>query len=197
MLDVSPNKYGHGAAALPAGTRVMTDIAAVLGGSLLVVLCAQIRIPLPFTPVPITGQTFAVLLLPALLGGWRGPAAVAAYLLQGALGLPFFAGGTAGWATLAGPTGGYLVGFLAAAVLIPLILGRGAAAPARIVVALLAGNLAIYLFGVPWLDRFVDGGLAIAINLGLTPFLIGDAIKLLAAAAVAVVAGSAGGNPER
>lgn len=188
MLDVSPTKYGHGAAALPAGTRVIADIATVLAGSLLVVLCAQIRIPLPFTPVPITGQTFAVLLLPALLGGWRGPAAVAAYLLQGALGLPFFAGGTAGWATLAGPTGGYLVGFLAAAVVIPLILGRGGADPARIVLALLAGNAAIYLFGVPWLDRFVDGGLVTAIGLGLTPFLIGDAVKLLAAAAVAVVA---------
>jgi biotin transport system substrate-specific component len=168
----------------------MADIAAVLGGSLLLALCAQIRVPLPFTPVPITGQTFAVLLLPVLLGGWRGPAAVAAYLVQGALGLPFFASG-AGWAALAGPAGGYLVGFLAASVVIPLVVGRGAAGPARIVVALLAGNMAIYLFGVPRLDRFVDGGLIAAINLGMTPFLIGDAIKLLAAAAVAVAAGSA------
>lgn len=191
MLDVSPAKYGHGAATLPVGTRALADIAAVLGGSLLVVLCTQIRIPLPFTPVPITGQTFAVLLLPALLGGWRGPAAVAAYLLQGAFGLPFFSGGNAGWVALAGPTGGYLVGFLAAAVVIPLILGRGAAGPARIIVAMLAGNVAIYLFGVPWLDRFVDGGLLAAVGLGMTPFLVGDAIKLLAAAAVAVAAGGA------
>ena len=91
---------------------------------------------------------------------------------------------------LAGPTGGYLVGFFAAAALIPLILGRGAASPARIVAALLAGNVAIYLFGVPWLDRFVDGQLVTAIELGLTPFLIGDAIKLLAASALAVAAGS-------
>ena len=179
MLDVSPTKYGHGAATLPAGTRVMADIAAVLGGSLLVALCAQIRIPLP------------------LLGGWRGPAAVAAYLLQGAFGLPFFAGGAAGWATLAGPTGGYLVGFFAAAVLIPAILGRGADGPARIVAALVAGNVAIYLFGVPWLDRFVDGRLLTAVNLGLTPFLIGDAIKLLAAALVVVAAGSSRRLPQR
>ena len=197
MLDVSPTKYGHGAATLPAGTRVMTDIAAVLGGSLLVVLCTQIRIPLPFTPVPITGQTFAVLLLPALLGGWRGPAAVAAYLLQGAFGLPFFAGGGAGWATLAGPTGGYLVGFFAAAVLIPAIIGPGAAGPARVVAALVAGNVAVYLFGVPWLNRFVDGNLVTAIHLGLTPFLIGDAIKLLAAALVVVAAGSTRRLPQR
>ena len=188
MLDVSPTKYGHGAATLPAGSRIIADIAAVLAGSLLVVLCAQVRLPLPFTPVPITGQTFAVLLLPALLGGWRGPAAVAAYLLQGAFGLPFFAGGAAGWATLAGPTGGYLVGFLAASVVIPLVLGREAAGAGRIVAALLAGNVAIYLFGVPWLGRFVDGGLVNALTLGLTPFLVGDAIKLLAAAAVAVAA---------
>ena len=197
MLEVSPTKYGQGAAALPAGTRVIADIAAVLGGSLLIALCAQLRIPLPFTPVPITGQTFAVLLLPALLGGWRGPAAVAAYLLQGAFGLPFFAGGTGGWAMLAGPTGGYLVGFFAAAALIPVILGRGAAGPARIVAALLAGNVAIYVFGVPWLDRFVDGQLVTAIELGLTPFLIGDAIKLLAASALAVAAGSARRLPQR
>ena len=197
MLDVAPTKYGHGAAILPAGTRAIADIAAVLAGSLLVALCAQIRIPLPFTPVPITGQTFAVLLLPALLGGWRGPAAVAAYLLQGALGLPFFAGGVAGWAVLAGPTGGYLVGFLAAAVAIPLVLGPGGAAPGRIVAALLAGNAAIYLFGVPWLDRFVDGGLVTAISLGLTPFLIGDTVKLLAAAAVAVLAANARPTPQR
>jgi biotin transport system substrate-specific component len=197
MLDVSPTKYGHGAATLPAGTRAIADIAAVLAGSLLVALCAQIRIPLPFTPVPITGQTFAVLLLPALLGGWRGPAAVAAYLLQGALGLPFFAGGVAGWAILVGPTGGYLVGFLAAAAIIALVIGQGSAGPGRIVAALAAGNVAIYLFGVPWLDRFVDGGLITAINLGLTPFLIGDAIKLLAAAAVAVVAASARRTAQR
>ena len=197
MLEVSPIKYGHSAAALPTGTRVLADIAAVLGGSLLVVVCTQIRIPLPFTPVPITGQTFAVLLLPALLGGWRGPAAVAAYLLQGAFGLPFFSGGNAGWAALAGPTGGYLIGFLAAAAVIALILGRGGAGPARIVVAMLAGSVAIYLCGVPWLDRFVDGGLVTAIDLGLTPFLVGDAIKMLAAAAVAVAAGSARRTTER
>ena len=117
------------------------------------------------------------------------PAAVAAYLLQGAAGLPLFATGV-GWAALTGPAGGYLVGFLAAAVVIPLTLGRGAAGPARIVAARLAGNVAIYLFGVPWLDRFVHGNLIAAINLGMTPFLIVDAIKLRTAAAVSVAAGS-------
>ncbi len=194
MHHASTIKYGSKAQPAPLLTRALADVAAVLGGSLLIVLCAQIRIPLPFTPVPITGQTFAVLLLPALLGGWRGPAAVAAYLLQGGLGLPFFAGGAAGWAVLAGPSGGYLIGFLAAAAVIPAISGRGTPKVARLVVAMLAGNLVIYLFGIPWLDRFVDGGLPVALTLGMTPFLIGDAIKLLAALAVALVANGAGGR---
>ena len=159
----------------------MVEIASVVGGSLLLALCAQIRIPLPFTPVPITGQTFAVLLLPVMLGGWRGPAAVAVYLAQGALGLPFFAGGAAGLAALVGPTGGYLVGFLVAATVIAVLAERSGGNRARVALAMLAGNFVIYLCGVPWLARFVDGGLLAAITLGATPFLLGDAIKLLAA----------------
>ena len=175
----------------------MVEVAAVLGGSLVLALCAQIRIPLPFTPVPITGQTFAVLLLPVVLGGWRGPAAVAAYLAQGALGLPFFAGGAAGVAALAGPTGGYLVGFLVAAVVIAVLAGPGGGSRARAALAMLAGNVAIYLCGVPWLARFVDGGLVAAVALGMTPFLIGDAIKLIAALALVPPAGSAERGTER
>jgi len=175
----------------------MVEIAAVLGGSLLLALCAQIRIPLPFTPVPITGQTFAVLLLPVMLGGWRGPAAVAVYLAQGALGLPFFAGGAGGVAALAGPTGGYLFGFLVAAVVIAVLAGHRGGGRARIALAMVAGNVVIYLCGVPWLARFVDGGLAAAIALGMTPFLIGDAIKLIAALIVAPANGRAERGSER
>lgn len=176
--------------ASPAG-HALVEIAAVAGGSLLIALCAQISIPLPFTPVPITGQTFAVLLLPVMLGGWRGPAAVALYLAQGLLGLPFFALGSAGVAVLAGPTGGYLVGFVLAAVVIALLTGSGGNR-VRIALALVAGNLAIYLCGVPWLAGFVDGGLVAALALGMTPFLIGDAIKLLAALMIAQGSAAAG-----
>ena len=175
----------------------MVEIAAVLGGSLLLALCAQIRIPLPFTPVPITGQTFAVLLLPVILGGWRGPAAVAIYLLQGALGLPFFAGGAAGVAALVGPTGGYLFGFLAASVMLAILVGHRRGGRVRIALAMVAGNFVIYLCGVPWLARFVDGGLATAIALGMTPFLIGDAMKLIAALIVAPVNGREEHGSER
>lgn len=187
-------------ASVPAASpvsRALVEIAAVAGGSLLIALCAQIRIPLPFTPVPITGQTFAVLLLPVMLGGWRGPAAVALYLVQGLLGLPFFAGATAGAAVLAGPSGGYLVGFLLAAVVIALLAGRGGGSLARTAPALVAGNLVIYLCGVPWLARFVDGGLGAALTLGMTPFLIGDAIKLLAALMLAQGIAAAGRAAER
>ena len=197
MLDAPPIRYAQSAPAASPVSRGMVEVAAVLGGSLLLALCAQIRIPLPFTPVPITGQTFAVLLLPVVLGGWRGPAAVAAYLAQGALGLPFFAGGAAGVAALAGPTGGYLVGFLVAAVVIAVLAGPGGGSRARAALAMLAGNVAIYLCGVPWLARFVDGGLVAAVALGMTPFLIGDAIKLIAALALVPPAGSAERGSER
>ena len=126
-----------------------------------------------------------MLLLPVLLPGWRGPAAVAAYLLQGLLGLPFFAGGAAGAAVLAGPSGGYLVGFLAAAILIAWLRWRlNGGQRWQVVLMMLAGNLVIYLFGVPWLAWFIDDGLAAALALGMTPFLIGDAMKLIAAAAL-------------
>ena len=178
-------------------SQALVEIAAVAGGSLLIALCAQIKIPLPFTPVPITGQTFAVLLLPVMLGGWRGPAAVALYLAQGLLGLPFFAGGSAGVAVLAGPTGGYLVGFVLAAVVIALLTGSGGGNRVRIALAMVAGNLAIYLCGVPWLAGFIDGGLVAALTLGMTPFLIGDAVKLLAALMVAQGSAAAGRAAER
>lgn len=181
MLDAPPVRFVEGAPAASPVSRGMVDVAAVFGGALLLALCAQVRIPLPFTPVPITGQTFAVLLLPVMLGGWRGPAAVAAYLAQGALGLPFFAGGAAGAAVLAGPTGGYLLGFLLAAVVIAVLAGHSRGSRVRLALAMVAGNLVIYLCGVPWLARFVEGGLGAAVMLGMTPFLVGDAIKLIAA----------------
>src|SRR3989344_4977730 len=93
----------------------------VAGGSLLVALCAQVALPLPFSPVPVTGQTFAVLLLGATLGARRSAAALLLYLVEGAAGLPVFApGGLPGVARLAGPTGGYLLAIPAAAFLVGL-----------------------------------------------------------------------------
>ncbi|MGD0749931.1 MAG: biotin transporter BioY [Anaerolineales bacterium] len=159
------------------------DILLVISGSLCVAGMAQIRITLPFTPVPITGQTFAVLLVGAALGARRGAASLLLYLIQGLLGLPFFAGGASGLAYFLGPTGGYLVGFVAAAGLVGLLAARGL--DRRIPTALLAflaGEVVIYLFGVAWLSIFL--GIPHAIAAGLLPFLLGDVIKLAAAGLV-------------
>ena len=165
---------------LPRLNRRVCDIMLIVGGSLLVAGMAQVRIPLPFTPVPITGQTFAVLLVGAVLGFRRGAASLLLYLSLGLVGLPFFAGGASGLAILVGPTGGYLVGFVMAAGLVGLLAARGLdrRVPSALL-AFLAGEVVIYLFGVAWLSVFL--GIPHAITAGLLPFVLGDVIKLFAA----------------
>ena len=142
---------------------------------------AQVKIPLPVTPVPLTGQTFAVLLVGAVLGSRRGAASLLLYLAQGAVGLPVFAGGASGLLYMSGPTGGYLVGFVGAVYLVGLLAARGLDRRFRSAwTVFLAGEVVIYLFGVAWLSVYL--GLQRAIVAGLLPFLMGDAIKLVAAA---------------
>lgn len=159
----------------------LVDSLLIIAGSLLVALFAQIRIPLPFTPVPITGQTFAVLLVGAALGANRGAASLVLYTLEGIAGLPVFTGGAAGLAQLAGPTGGYLIGFIAAAYVVGLLAERGLDRQWRTaLVPFLIGSLVIYAFGVLWLAVYL--GLPDAIAKGLLPFIIGDTIKLVLAA---------------
>lgn len=166
---------------LPRLDRRVRDILLVVVGSLLVTAMAQVRIPLPFTPVPLTGQTFAVLLVGAVLGSRRGTASLLFYLAQGAAGLPVFAGGASGLAYMAGPTGGYLAGFVAAAFLVGWLSERGLERRIRSALPVfLAGEAVIYLFGVPWLGVYI--GMERALAAGLLPFLVGDAIKLAAAA---------------
>ena len=162
---------------------ILFDIVAVLGGSLATGLAAQAAIHLPFTPVPITGQTFAVLLVAALLGSRRGAMSMILYLAEGAAGLPVFGGGAAGPAILAGPTGGYLIGFVPAAWAVGALAERGwdRRVPTTLV-AFLAGNALIYAFGLPWLALHVGWERTLA--LGFLPFAIGDALKLLLAAIV-------------
>lgn len=158
----------------------------VAGGSFLVALCAQISLPLPFSPVPVTGQTFAVLLLGATFGARRSAAALALYLAEGALGLPVFAPeGAPGLARLAGPTGGYLLAFPAAAFLAGWILERS---ERRVwwnwLVAVLAAEGVMFGSGVAWLHAVGLTGWSRAAQLGLLPFLPGELVKvaLLAAA---------------
>jgi biotin transport system substrate-specific component len=154
------------------------DAALVVGGSLFVALCARITIPLPFSPVPLTGQTLGVLLAGALLGSRRGGLSLLVYLAEGAAGLPVFAAGdTAGIARLAGPTGGYLVGFVVAAYVTGLLAERGWDRKAgNTLLAMLLGNTIIYACGLLRLAGFV--GLERTLTLGLFPFVPGDLLKL-------------------
>jgi biotin transport system substrate-specific component len=171
---------------LPNVSTILKDIFLILGGSWLVAIFAQIEIPLQ--PVPITGQTFAVLLVGAVLGSKRGAAAMIAYIAQGGMGLPFFAGGASGLSILTGATAGYLVGFIGAAYVIGLLAERGLERSVKTsVLPFLIGTIVIYIFGVAWLS-IVLNSVSQAIQFGLLPFLIGDAIKLILAAVVLPIA---------
>lgn len=153
------------------------EVVLLLGGSLLIALTAQLQILLPFSPVPVTGQTFAVLLLGALYGSRRGPATVVTYLTLGAIGLPVFAGGAAGLARFVGPTAGYLVGFVAAAFAVGSLSERGwDRRPWTTAASMIIGNVIIYATGILWLSRFV--GWEAVLNTGVLPFLSGDALKI-------------------
>ena len=168
------------------GAALAYDASLVIGGSLLVALAAQVSIRLPFSPVPVTGQTLAVLLIGALLGSRRGALSLATYLLGGLMGLPVFASGASGPLYVMGPTGGYLAGFIAAAYVIGRLAERGWDRQVMSVsLAMLAGNAIIYGFGLSWLSLYA-GKQAIAV--GLSPFVLGDVIKL-ALAAVALPSG--------
>lgn len=169
--------------AFRAETRAR-DILLIVGASLAIAAAAQVSIPLPFTPVPITGQTFAVCLAGLLLGSRRAAAAVLLYLAQGALGLPVFAGGAAGLARLTGVTAGYLVAMPFAAVFTGWLAERGwDASPARAFCAMLAGSLPILATGALWLGLYT-GDLGRALSLGLFPFIPGDVVKAALAAVV-------------
>lgn len=158
-------------------------IALVALFSLLTALAAQIVVPLPWTPVPLTGQTFAVLLTGALLGSRLGALTLAAYLLEGALGLPFFRAGAGGAAHLLGPTGGYLLAFPAAAFLTGLLAERGWDKRFLTAAAAMAlGSLVILAGGWMWLAILFKGA-GEAFRLGVAPFLLGDIIKIALAAA--------------
>lgn len=159
-------------------TRAAT-VVAVVGFALLTALAAQYVIPLPFTPVPITGQTLVVLLAGGVLGSRRGAASMLLYVALGAVGLPFFAQASGGWEVVTGATGGYIVGFIAAAWFVGFLAERRQdRAIATSIPAFLTGNAIIYLFGVTWLSYSLNMSAADALSAGLAPFVIGDAFKV-------------------
>ena len=149
-------------------------------------LCAQVRIPLPFTPVPVTLQVFAVLLTGAVLGLRAGVASQALYMGAGAIGLPVFTGAMSGLAYMAGPTGGYLLGFVLAPLCVAGVMGkiRGEVTPGRMAAAMAAGVAAIYVCGWAWLAFGIHFGPAKAFFQGVHPFVYFDLVKAAAAAAL-------------
>lgn len=171
------------AAVLPRSKVV--SIALVIGFALLTAGAAQLVIPLPYTPVPITGQTFVVLLAGVALGSNLGAASMALYVALGAIGLPFYAEGSSGIEVVRGATGGYLVGFVVAAwVMGRLAERRQDRAMATAIPLFLLGSVTIHLFGVPWLAHTLGVSGTEAIELGSVPFIVGDLVKVVVAGTV-------------
>lgn len=161
------------------------DVVLVVAFAALTGLAAQVVLPLPFTPVPITGQTFAVLLGGAALGWRRGALGMALYLVAGLLGVHWFAGGTGGFSSADLAPLGYAVGFVPAAALVGWLAARRFDRhPLRTLLMLALGNLAIYAVGVPWLMVTAHLDLVHGLLLGVVPFLIGDALKAVIASAL-------------
>lgn len=181
LVDAISARLTDGARTRSVATPWIREAVLAIAGVTLLALSARVILPLPFTPVPITGQTFAVLLLAAAYGARRGLATVMLYILAGLAGLPVFA------AIPGATTYGYIAGFALAAVITGWLAERGwdRTLPGSLV-AMLAGEVAIYLCGLAWLARFV--GWSNAIAFGLTPFLVGDALKMLAAVLLLPVA---------
>jgi biotin transport system substrate-specific component len=170
------------------GSRVR-HVALIVLGALLIYLTARISFPVPGSPVPVTGQTFGVLLVGGALGFRRGVASIALYVLIGLIGLPFFAEGKGGVNVILGASGGYILGFILAAAIVGRLAELGW--DRRIIGAIgamIIGEIAIYAVGVPWLMAVAHLDLANGIKQGLTPFIVGDVLKLILAAAAFPVA---------
>ena len=177
LVSASPRTLAD---VVPGG--LVRNVALVVGGTLFVALSALVQIPLPFTPVPLSLQTFAVLLVGAALGSRRGVASMALYLLAGVAGVPWFAAHQSGWAFA---TFGYVVGFVAAAWLAGRLAEAGADRQVLKSTGLLVvGNVVIYAFGVTGLIASTGMGLGTAVAKGVAPFLVGDLIKVAVAAAL-------------
>ena len=161
------------------GQTTLRAVAMVLFGTALLTLSAKVQVP--FWPVPMTMQTFVVLMLGAVYGPRLGVATVLAYIAEGAMGLPVFVSG-AGLAYLAGPTGGYLAGFVAAAYLVGMLAERGFdRRPLTTLVAFLAGTVVLFGLGVVWLSVLFGFDKAIAV--GVVPFVPGETLKIALAVA--------------
>ncbi|MEU6351179.1 biotin transporter BioY [Streptomyces sp. NPDC047072] len=170
---VVPARTGQVLADLIPASRVR-DVALVLGGAALTGLAAQIAVPVPGSPVPVTGQTFAALLVGTALGARRGVASLAVYAVAGLAGLPWFAQGTSGFSV----SFGYILGMILASAAVGALARRGADRNVwRTAGTMLVGEAIIYAVGVPYLAYAAGLSASAAIAAGLTPFLLGDALK--------------------
>ena len=168
------------------------DVALVLGAAALTGVAAQVALPLPFTPIPLSLQTLTVLLAGAALGPLRGGLGMAVYLVAGIAGVPWFSEQRSGteFASF-----GYILGFVVAAALVGALAGRGAdRTVARAAALMVLGNLVIYAFGVSWLMGTLAVGLERALELGVLPFLIGDGLKVAVAAGLLPLAWRVAGD---
>lgn len=182
LSGVRPVRRGSITAGGVVSRAWVRNLTMVIGVALLTAAAAQFEILLPFTPVPISGQTFAVLLGAAAVGPLRGALAQVVYLAMGLV-LPVYSGGESGWQVLTGATAGYFLGFVIAGAVIGALARRGLD---RHVVptfaAFAAGSAVIYLCGAGWLVIGVGMSVAEAVAAGVAPFLGGDAVKALLAA---------------
>lgn len=167
------------------GLEVARQVALVVGGSLVVALCARITIPIPGTPVPLTVQNFGVLLVGLMLGSRRGFAALALYLAEGAMGMPVFSpGGAGGIAQMLGVTGGFLLAYPLVAALAGFVMERGRKTFARAALAGLLGEIVLFTSGLTWL-AVLTHSVAQAFRWGLYWFLFAEIIKVMMAAGIA------------
>jgi len=161
------------------------DAGLVLGAALFTALLSQLAVSVPGSPVPITGQTLAVVLTAAALGPRRGVLGQVLYVLLGAVGLPFYSRAASGFAHVLGPTGGFLVGFIPAAFLVGLAARRGLDRhPVKALGLFIAGQLVIFAVGVPWLAGVAGLDAATALRKGFLPFIPGALLKAAIAAAL-------------
>jgi len=160
-------------------TSALTNVALVVGGTAFMSLMAQVAIPVPGSPVPITGQTLGVLLIGTTYGASLGFATIATYVALGLLGAPILAQGAHGFAKLAGPTGGYLVGMVLAALLVGALANRRWDVHLRTSFGqMLLGELLIFAPGLVWLKIYTGASWSWTLAAGLTPFIVGEIIKI-------------------
>ena len=193
MEEIGYKQDSLGPISAPAPRIAWNTVLAVVSATVLVAICAHIAVPLGFTPVPVTMQTFAVLLLGLLFGPGPAFACLALYLMEGAVGLPVFSPhGPGGMAQMLGPTGGYLLSYPFAAALASVLYRRGRRSFVAAIAASGIASILILAAGASWLGLLTHAKFSVVFAQSVAPFLAGDAVKILAAAACVSMLGSFG-----